>query len=92
MVIRVFRTNFVSKFILFRAPILLEDASVNSLLCNNITLAMRYSLRNIGSANTVSMLTSAERNLVPSECIVLQVKLKSPGIGWIAHTMNSMLS
>ena len=41
MVISVFITNLVSKFIRFNAPILLDEASVNSLECNNITRAIR---------------------------------------------------
>ena len=38
MVMRVFRTKRVLKLIRFNAPILREDASVNSLECSSITL------------------------------------------------------
>jgi hypothetical protein len=38
MVIRVFKTNLVLKLIRFRAPMLRELASVNSLEWSNITL------------------------------------------------------
>lgn len=41
IVMRVFKTNLVLKFILLSAPILREEASVNNLLCNNITLHIR---------------------------------------------------
>lgn len=54
MVIKVFRTNLVLKLMRFRAPILLDDASVNSLLCNNITRQMRYRRRNMGNDKATS--------------------------------------
>lgn len=41
IVINVLSTNLVLKLILFRAPILREEASVKSLLCNNMTRQMR---------------------------------------------------
>ena len=41
MVISVFSTKRVLKLILLRAPMDREDASVNSLLCSNITLHIR---------------------------------------------------
>jgi len=37
MVINVLSTNIVLKLILFKAPMLREDASVNNLLCKSIT-------------------------------------------------------
>lgn len=49
MVIRVFKTKRVLKLIRLSAPILLDEASVNNLLCNNITRQIRYSRRNIGN-------------------------------------------
>lgn len=89
IVIKVFITKRVSKFILFNAPMLLLLASVKSLLCKSITLAMRYSLRNIGKERRMSMLTSSDNSTMPSWCIVFQVNWKSPGIGCIAHTTSS---
>lgn len=44
----------VLKLILFKAPILLDEASVNNLLCSNMTLHMRYSRKNIGSDSVTS--------------------------------------
>ena len=44
MVMSVFRTNLVLKLILLRAPILLELASVKSLLWSNITRQIKYNL------------------------------------------------
>lgn len=44
IVINVFKTNRVLKFIRFRAPIDLEEASVNNLLCNSITRQIKYNL------------------------------------------------
>ena len=44
MVIRVLRTNLVLKLILLRAPMLLELASVNSLLCSSMTRHIKYNL------------------------------------------------
>ena len=41
IVINVFRTNLVLNVILLRAPMLRDDASVNSLLCRSITRTMR---------------------------------------------------
>lgn len=54
IVIKVFITKRVLKFILFNAPMLLDDASVKSLLCKSITLAIRYSLKNIGIDKIIS--------------------------------------
>lgn len=54
IVIRVLSTNRVLKLMRFSAPILREDASVNSLLCNNITLHIKYNLKNIGNDNGTS--------------------------------------
>lgn len=54
IVIRVFITKRVLKFILFNAPMLLDEASVKSLLCKSITLAIRYSLKNIGIDKIIS--------------------------------------
>lgn len=89
IVINVFITNFVSKFIRFNAPIDRDEASVNSFECSNITRAIRYSLRNMGRERRTSMLTTLVSTIFPSWCIVVQVNLKSPGIGWIAHTKTS---
>ena len=44
MVMRVLRTNLVLKLILLRAPILLELASVKSLLWSNMTRQIKYNL------------------------------------------------
>ena len=44
MVIRVLRTNLVLKLILLRAPMLLELASVKSLLCSSMTRHIKYNL------------------------------------------------
>ena len=41
IVINVFNTKRVLKLIRFNAPILRDEASVNNLLCNNITRHMR---------------------------------------------------
>lgn len=41
IVIKVFITKRVLKFILLSAPMLLEEASVKSLLCKSMTLAIR---------------------------------------------------
>ena len=41
IVMRVLITNLVLKLILFSAPILREEASVNSLLCRSITRPVR---------------------------------------------------
>lgn len=41
MVINVFNTKRVLKLIRFNAPILRDEASVNNLLCNNITRHIR---------------------------------------------------
>lgn len=54
IVMSVFRTKRVLKLIRFKAPILLEEASVNSLLCSSMTLQIRYSLRNIGRERVTS--------------------------------------
>ena len=54
IVIRVLSTNLVLKLMRLRAPILLEEASVKSLLCSNITLHMRYRRRNIGKDKVTS--------------------------------------
>ncbi len=54
IVINVLRTKRVLKLILFNAPILLEEASVNNLLCNNITRQIRYNRKNIGNERTTS--------------------------------------
>lgn len=54
MVMSVFSTNLVLKLIRFRAPMLRDDASVNSLLCSSITRQMRYSRKNIGSDSGTS--------------------------------------
>ena len=62
IVIKVFKTNCVLKLIRFNAPMLLLEASVNSLLCNNIDLQIRYKRKNIGNdkirSNGVSTLCS----------------------------------
>lgn len=63
IVISVFRTNFVSKWMRLSAPILLDEASVKSLLCSNMTRQMRYSLKNIGTDKTTSKETSFRNGL-----------------------------
>ena len=60
IVIKVFRTNRVLKFIRFSAPMLREDASVNNLLCNSMALNIRYSRKNIGNDSTMSTGTRIE--------------------------------
>lgn len=89
MCIKVFNTKRVSKLILFSAPILREDASVKSLLCSNITLAMRYSLRNIGIERRISTGTLSSPTDAPSYNSVFQIKKNSPGIGCTAQTRIS---
>lgn len=54
IVISVFSTKRVLKLIRLRAPMLRDEASVKSLLCNSITRQMRYSRRNIGKESTTS--------------------------------------
>ena len=54
IVIKVFITNLVLKFILLRAPILREEASVNKRECKSITRAIRYNRRNIGIESKIS--------------------------------------
>lgn len=53
----VLSTNLVLKLILFKAPIDLELASVNSLLCNSITRQIRYSRKNMGKLSGTSIET-----------------------------------
>ena len=89
IVMRVFKTKRVLKFIRFSAPILRELASVKSLLCSNITLHIKYSLRNIGSASSRSTGTFFDVIVSPSAWIVVQVNLKFPGMGCIAQTKSS---
>lgn len=93
MCIKVFNTKRVSKLILFSAPILREEASVNSLLWSNITLAMRYSLMNIGIDRSISTGTGSSLTVCPSYSSVFHMKKKeSPGIGWTAQMRISRLS
>lgn len=54
IVMSVFSTKRVLKFIRFKAPMLRDDASVKSLLCSNITRQMRYRRRNMGRERTTS--------------------------------------
>lgn len=92
IVINVFSTKRVSKLILFKAPILREEASVNSRLCNSITRAIRYNLRNIGKDNKISTGTTFSKSSDPSYFIVYHVKWKFPGIGCTTHTKSSVMS
>ena len=47
-------TNLVLKLIRFNAPILRDEASVNSFECSSITRQIRYKRRNIGSERATS--------------------------------------
>ena len=67
IVISVFKTNLVLKLILLRAPILLEEASVNNLLCNNMALNIKYNRKNIGRDKHKSTGTSTVRGFFNSE-------------------------
>lgn len=89
IVISVFRTNFVSKWMRLSAPILLDEASVKSLLCSNMTRQMRYSLKNIGTDKTTSKETSFRNGLSFLAKVPVQKKVQSPGIGWMAQIINS---
>ena len=86
IVIKVFITNLVLKLIRFKAPILRLEASVNSLLCNNIDLHIKYKRINMGIDNIRSIGTSALCSSSELAGLVIQIKLKLPGIGWIRQT------
>lgn len=92
MVISVFNTNLVSKLILFKAPMLREDASVNNLLCNNITLQIRYRRRYIGIESTISTGTTVCWASRWSVFGVVHTKVKLPGMGCTAHMTISTVS
>lgn len=52
--IRSDRTHLVLKLILLRAPMLRDDASVNSFECSSITRQIKYNRRNIGNDKATS--------------------------------------
>jgi len=89
MVMSVLSTNLVLKLILFKAPMLRLDASVNSLLCNNIDLHIKYNRKNIGNDNQRSMGTMTPFSSGAVVALVIHESLKSPGIGWIIQTITS---
>lgn len=89
IVINVFNTNLVLKLILFKAPILLDEASVNSLLCNNITLQIRYNLKNMGMDKMTSISASAARSAWVKDHFAIHLKEYTPGIGCTAQTKTS---
>ena len=62
MVIRVLRTNLVLKLILLRAPILLELASVKSLLWSNITRQIKYNLDTVRIIIVKSQISLEEKH------------------------------
>lgn len=74
IVIKVFKTNFVSKLILFSAPILLDEASVNNLLCKSMTRHIKYNLSNIGNDRSMSIGTLATKSSLASYLRVTQIK------------------
>lgn len=67
MVINVLSTNRVLKLMRFRAPILLEEASVKSLEWSSITRQIRYSRKNMGSDKVTSYGTHLARILPPEK-------------------------
>lgn len=91
IVIRVLSTKRVLKLILFSAPMLRDEASVNSLLWSSITRQMRYSRRNIGRVSSRSMGTCTEMG-ISSDWTEYHPKWKAPGIGWTAHSTSSTAS
>jgi hypothetical protein len=91
MVINVFKTNLVLKLIRFNAPMLRLDASVNSLLCSNMDLQIRYRRMNMGNDSTRSIGTTALCSSRELAGLVTQMKLKLPGIGWIKQTNISTM-
>jgi hypothetical protein len=56
--VRVEHSYLVLKLMRFNAPILRDEASVNSFECNSITRHIRYKRRNIGNDNATSYGTS----------------------------------
>lgn len=89
MFISVFSTNLVLNVILFRAPMLREDASVNSLLCSNITLTIKYNLKNIGSEKMTSYGTRSIFHCEVFMSNTLHMKVWEPATGCIAHITSS---
>lgn len=89
--IRVLSTNLVLNVILLRAPMLREEASVNSLLCRSITRIMRYSLRNMGRENITSSGTSATIQFRVLMSSIAHLNVYDPGNGCIAHMTSSTM-
>lgn len=85
MVISVFSTNLVSKWMRFSAPMLRDEASVKSLLCSSITRQMRYKRRNMGMDRRTSTDTTRATDALSSALITVHSKVKLPGIGWMAQ-------
>ncbi len=91
IVMRVFITKRVLKFILFRAPILRDDASVKSLLCSSMTRAMRYRRRKHGNGQDdihVSVPSWTVRRKKASRA-VHEWRCSCPGWGVWRTTKNS---
>ena len=90
MFISVLSTNLVLNVILLRAPMLLDDASVNSLLWRSMTLMIRYSLINIGIENITSRGTSSTNQASVLISSIAHLNEYAPGSGCIAHTTSSI--